>query len=212
MQRGVDLSHAYLWMAEKLSEKTGIWQQDMYGILERANVNENGNITFEDSEKIPLLPFWGWYLVNGENKKPGMDYCFDSGDERSEYDWNKNDSTVLIEMDIPEQYVLLSDANAWYCVLEGRPCYEYETRTTEIRLMNEFTDEIVRAEEITDEENRTVAFIALTKKMEKTWDNIFRLKGRRLRKLFPFGNEAHDVQAVFPYIDKTWIKNVWECH
>ena len=36
------------------------------------------------------------------------------------------DKTMMLTLDIPEKSVLLSDANAWYCVLEGRPCYEYE--------------------------------------------------------------------------------------
>ena len=82
LQKGVDLSHAYLWMAEKLSRETGIWQQDVYGIWDGATVNENGDMIFDDGKKVPLLPFWGWYLVDGENRRPGMEYCFDGGSKR----------------------------------------------------------------------------------------------------------------------------------
>lgn len=60
------------------------------------------------------------------------------------------------------------------------------------------------------EKDMASAVYILYREAENTWNNIFRLSGRRLRPLSPFGMEKHDVQAVFPYIDKRWIKNVWE--
>ena len=178
-----------LWMARKLSEKTGIWMPGK---------NEN---------KLPVLPFWGWYLTDGKNQKPDPDfYYIGSGIGRN------MDDVMLYTLDIPEKYVLLSDINAWYCVMEGRPCYEYEPENVERAKIREFEKKksaVYRMPEYTaaEKEAKSIAADNLWNEMEQSWDNIFRLTGRRLKYVMGM-KERYDIQAVFPFILKKWVVNV----
>ena len=61
---------AYQWMARKLSEKTGIWLKDVYGEIPDAPTDADGDYIDEDGQKLPVLPFWCWYITDGKNQKP----------------------------------------------------------------------------------------------------------------------------------------------
>ena len=204
---------AYKWMAKKMCQKTGFWMKDIYGPDLPLPKDEEGDYIERNGEKMVLFPFWGWYLTDGKNQKPDPKiYCFDS-EIMPEFNWNINQSkTKLLTLDIPEKYVLLSDANAWYCALEGRPCYDYETPNEEARLMKEDANELrefTLMPERTKAQRETKAKAAdsIWAKREATWDNILRLEGRRERIVFGV-KERRDVQAVFPLIAKQWIISV----
>ena len=210
MERGADMSHAYLWMAKELSKKTGIWLHNVYRTQGKLYREKFGDLAFEDNS-MPLFPFWGWYLVDGKNQRPGQEYNLANWGNINMREGADDKDRVLIELDIPDQFVLLSDANAWYCVLEGKPCYEYESEEDERRLLKRFYDNAQQISNRAEDDEYTVnAMYVLYREAENTWKNIFRLEGRRLRPVFPFGMEKRNVQAVFPYIDKKWIKNTWE--
>ena len=95
------LFEAYRWMAEKLANKTDIYMDTDYG-------------------KIPPLPWWAWYKVDGKCEEPTADYEMTS--------WGREDlaivKTYLLTLEVPDKIVLLSDINAFYNCLEGQPCFD----------------------------------------------------------------------------------------
>ena len=203
---------AYLWMGRKLSEKTGVWMKDIYGDDMDLPKDEDGDYIDGLGRKMPLLPFWGWYITDGKNQKPDRSYSFDGGGENDVADWNlTRGETRLVMLEIPEKYVLLSDANAWYCALEGRPCYEFD-EDEEVK-SKAYYDLLERMTNETDIERKTVMAQKLWDDTVSSWDNILRLEGRRLRS-FPtpvgMGMEKYDIQAAFPVIMRDWIKSVEE--
>ena len=191
---------AYLWMGRKLAEKTGLWLTDVFDIPDVAR-DEDGKGIDEEGERLPLLPFWGWYMVDGECKKPDEEYMFNSDG----LDWNLNDKDMmLVSLDIPERYVLLSDANAWYCALEGRPCYEFEDNEDE--LLAQFQMKVEGLQDMEDDDPRKEkAARKLYKELIGSWDNILRTDGARKLKVVFGMPERRDIQAAFPFIAKEWI-------
>lgn len=209
-EHGQQYHEAYIWMARKLGEKTGIWMKHLYGDDLDAERDADGDYIDEDGQKIPVLPFWGWYITDGENSKPDETYCFDQGENSNGMDWNVNiGETRLVTLDVPERLVLLSDANAWYCALEGKPCYEYESPEVEAQKVNDFYDRYDAFLEMPDSPEKMAAGEELWREIHDSWDNIFRLEGRRL-KSFMGEDEKYDIQAVFPIIVKDWIVSVEE--
>ena len=200
---------AYYWMAKKLSQKTGLWLKSIIGDELDIPKDSDGDYIDEQGDKLPILPFWGWYLTDGKNEAPDPSYAFDNGNnQRSLFDWNKNtDKTKLVTLDIPENLVLLSDINAWYCVLEGRPCYDYEDEKTEAQLLNNYNKMVERFKKIRGSRKKQEAAEAIYHEVVSSWDNIFRLEGRRLKDFMGIP-EKHDIQAAFPIIDKSWIVRV----
>ena len=80
---------AYIWMARKLSEKTGVWMKGIYGDDLDIPKDSDGDYIDEDGQKLPVLPFWGWYITDGKKQRPDSSYCFDRGeDESDDMDWN----------------------------------------------------------------------------------------------------------------------------
>jgi len=197
---------AYQWMATKLAEKTGIWIRELWGDKVNYPKDKDGDYIDEKGKKVPPLPFWGWYLTDGKNDPPDpLNYAFDGGENRSFIDWNKNeDQTILLTLEIPENLVLLSDGNAWYCALEGRPCYEYEDEITEQLKYEEYFRKINHIASIQDVKSKKEAYHSIWEETVNTWDNILRLEGRRLH-TFMGMPERKDIQAVFPIIRKEWI-------
>lgn len=110
----------------------------------------------------------GWYLVDGKNEKPGMDYCFGGVSNGATFNWTHNKNTVLLELDIPDQFVLLSDANAWYCVMQGLPCYEYESEEDEKRVLNRFHENAEKISALKTEKDMASAVYILYREAENT--------------------------------------------
>ena len=208
------LEEAYLWMGRKLGEKTGIWFKAIYGNNIDCPRDADGDYINDDGEKLPVLPFWGWYITNSKNEKPDPEmYCFDSRETLAPGAWTMSDSkTMLLTLDVPEELVLLSDANAWYCVLEGRPCYDYEAEEVEEAKTQAFMEKNRQFEAMPDRTKeqklaKSAAAEEIWKECKQSWDNIFRLEGRRLHS-FMGAEECYDVQAVFPFIQKEWIVTI----
>ena len=210
--RNGQLFEAYMWMARKLSKKTGVWLKAVYGEGVETPTDDDGDYIDEEGRKLPILPFWGWYLTGGKNRKPDSKrYCFDTVGE-SGLGWNLNHSrTLLLTLEIPEKNVLLSDANAWYCALEGRPCYDYEDETTEQKKIRRFKRMSSAYLKMPEGQAKTVAAEALLNECVGSWDNILRLEGRRLREYMGV-KERYDIQAVFPVILQKWVVNIEEVH
>lgn len=214
---GSPLHHdAYMWMARKLGEKTGLWMRKVYGDGLDLPKDADGDYIDEEGQKLPILPFWGWYLTDGKNQKPDPEmYCFDSRVATVGGHWSMNESkTMLVRLEMPEKLVLLSDANAWYCALEGRPCYEYESEEVEREKTEKYQrsyQAFVAMPEKTakQKEAKTVEAEKLWKECVCSWDNILRTEGRRLKD-FMGEKECYDIQAAFPVIMKDWIVSVEE--
>ena len=72
-----------------------------------------------------IFPVWAWYAYEGEHKKPDMRKPMFSGFKNSE----------LIELEIPDEKVLLSDYDKWHYVLndswydDSRNIEEWESMT-----------------------------------------------------------------------------------
>ena len=203
---------AYQWMARKLSEKTGIWLRDVYGEIPDAPTDADGDYIDENGQKLPVLPFWCWYITDGKNQKPDRSYSFDREDDSDRKYWNMStEKTLMLTLEVPEDKVLLSDANAWYCVLENRPCYEYEPN--EYELLEAYEQKMERFKSICAEPDLFEEAQELAEEIWdealKSWDNIFRLEGRQLRS-YMLIDEMYDVQAVIPFILKDWVVSVEE--
>lgn len=57
-----------------------------------------------------LFPVWAWYQWEGQRKRPDM--------RVHGHNWGaKGTPIVLLTIDVPDQYVLLSDFDYWHCVL-----------------------------------------------------------------------------------------------
>ena len=190
--------------------------KDIYGEGLDIPVDKDGDYIDEEGQKLPILPFWGWYLTDGKNQKPDPEmYCFDSKVENVSGHWNMSESpTMLLTLEMPEKMVLLSDANAWYCALEGRPCYDYENEAVEAEKTARYKkmyEAFLKMPDRTKKEQKakTAAAEVLWEEMMNSWDNILRTEGRRLKE-FMGETECHDIQAAFPLIMKDWIVAVEE--
>lgn len=53
-------------------------------------------------------PIWAWYTLDGKNEKPDL--------RKTEFRYYREEQ-VCIELEIPDQYVLLSDEEEWHVVL-----------------------------------------------------------------------------------------------
>ena len=202
---------AYMWMARKLGEKTGIWMKSIYGNDLDLPKDSDGDYVDEEGQKLPLLPFWGWYLTDGKNQKPDPEmYCFDDRVAQVSGHWSMNeDKTMLLTLEIPEKWVLLSDANAWYCALEGRPCYEYEEEEVEREKLKAYQERYQLFLKMPEGTAKIIEAEAIWNDVLVSWDNILKTEGRRLRN-FMGEMECYDIQATFPVIMKEWIVAVDE--
>ncbi|MBO6241960.1 MAG: DUF3841 domain-containing protein [Butyrivibrio sp.] len=180
------LFEAYRWMAEKLAQKTDIY------------------IETEQHGKIPPLPWWAWYKVDGKCEEPSTEYEMTS--------WGKQDfskeKTYLLTLEVPDEMVLLSDINAFYNCLEGQPCFDYMSEEDEEKAREDFAakcSEFAKTRE-------TKLGEELERLIYDSWENIFIVDGSRRLKtintghpLMPVIEEKYDVQAAFPVMMKRFI-------
>ena len=76
-----------------------------------------------DSPEGVQYPIWAWFLVDKHNKKPDMRLA----------GFRCYSPSVLIELEIPDDRVLLTDFDMWHCVLNNGPMYNanYDAKTEE---------------------------------------------------------------------------------
>lgn len=126
-------------------------------------------------------PIWAWFRFNSKEKKPDLRHsCYG----------HRGDEMVCIELEIPDEYVLLSDFDLWHFVLNKWWLYDC--------FRPGYCDE--------DNEVDEAWFKSLTKEQqeiekEKSWERIFNIE--------PFENDwiarGQYVQAVFWELRKEWV-------
>lgn len=126
-------------------------------------------------------PVWAWFRFNSKEKKPDLRHsCYG----------HRGDEMVCIELEIPDEYVLLSDFDLWHFVLNKWWLYDC------------FRQGYGEDDHDADE----AWFKSLTKEQqedekEKSWERIFNIE--------PFESDwiarGQYVQAVFWEIRKEWV-------
>lgn len=127
-----------------------------------------------------LLPIWGWYRREFKNKKPDLRF---GGYAK------RGTKCVCIELEIPDEDVLLSDFYAWHSVLNNSPFIDKETE-----------------EEWEAEFDRIDALSPVRYEEEKlqSWQKIFDIESVENS----FMKKGCYVQATFWKIKKEYIKKV----
>ena len=151
-----DFVDAYDWLVKRMKEKIGLPPEGVE------------------------YPVWGWYIQNGEHKKPDLRserWCYGNGGE----------TYACIEIEIPDEDVLLSDFDEWHCVLN-----RFLVSDTE----EEGEQQDAYYETLPEDEKRSY--------MEKNWERIFDIS--------PLENgwtsRGKWVQAVFWELKKDQIRKV----
>ncbi len=180
-----------VWTVQPVS----VWEQfERDGIFRcDENKSENGEdfkrayawMIEQMDKKMPhpekcTLPMWAWYRYDWKNKKPDL--------RKSGFATPKEKS-VCIELDIPEEEVLLSDFNAWHYVL-NYSWFDDSQNEEEWEKLHEWFDGL------SGEEREKLRI--------ESWQKIFNIE--------PFENDWYSrggyVQAVFWEIKKEYVKKV----
>ncbi len=128
-------------------------------------------------------PVWAWYLYEGKNKRPDMRHR----------DVRVNEKSVLLEVEIPDNEVLLTDEEFWHSILNDNIYYKANN-------MKDISDEQwwIEAEK---EDKYFNSLSPKEKKIykEKSWENII---------CIPDVDTSY-VQATFWELKASQIKKVW---
>lgn len=126
-------------------------------------------------------PVWAWHTRNFKNKRPDL--------RSSEYG-NKGTKSVCIELEIPDNQVLLSDFDAWHFVLNNwylnTDCWDEETFDKDEEWLNSLS-----------EEQRNI-------EIEKSWQGIYNLEPKETTWMC----RGKWIQATFWELKKEYIKDV----
>lgn len=141
------------------------------------------------NEKIPnpnhiKFPIWAWYRWDGKEKRPDLRYNLFS------YTGDNKDYS-LIELEIPDSEILLSDYDNWHCVLNN--IYLDESNSEK-----EF-DEI-------QEWLFSIDPIKRNKLIKDSWNKIFNVQIRK--DPTNWRNNGLYVQSTFWILKKEYIKSV----
>ena len=127
-------------------------------------------------------PIWAWYKYDSKRKKPDLRNCGFG---------KQGEKMVCIEIDIPDNEVLLSDFDAWHFVLNN--CYyDFKCKNEE-----QFNETYKWIESLPKEEKQ--------KEIEKSWDNIFNITEDNGE----WSKNGHWVQATFWTLKRENIKKTW---
>lgn len=174
-----------LWTVRPLSDyeilcQNGIFRTDET-FIDDYHVDAYRWIAEQLAKKTPkptnvTMPVWAWFRYEG-TKKPKPDL-------RKTAHLPPKTQGVRIEFDIPENQVLLSDFDAWHCVLNDF-CYA-------------LTDDEYDYYEKLEQTLSKTEFLAIK---QQTWQRIFDLD------LIPNPDE-YAIQAVFWELKLEWVKKV----
>jgi len=110
---------------EKLKKEKSLFEnQDLISMIH----DENGNLDIENKRAYDYMatqmklrvkeankkveyPWWAWYKMDGKNQKPDL--------RKNEFRFSKD--MICIELEIPEEKILLSDEEFWYAPLNNQP-------------------------------------------------------------------------------------------
>lgn len=129
-------------------------------------------------------PVWAWYAVEGEHRRPDMRKCYLKVFEKS----------VLLELEIPDTEVLLTDHTMWHRVLNNSINYK-------ANYMDSISSE--EWEELVEQENNYYNILTAEEKKvykEKSWEKII---------CSPESSFPKYVQATFWELKESQIKKVW---
>lgn len=130
------------------------------------------------------FPIWAWYRIDGWNKRPDM--------RKAEFKVAKK--SVLLEIEIPDNEVLLTDFDNWHNVIYDAIYYDADDRN----LSEEEWEKAVEKEDayyetLSEEQQRTYK--------EKSWERII---------CSSHSNSLPDyVQATFWELKKEQIRKAW---
>lgn len=133
--------------------------------------------------KCIKYPVWAWYLYEGKNKRPDMRHC----------DVRVNEKSVLWEIEIPDNEVLLTDEEAWHLVLGDWIIYK-------ANYIASITDEKYEIETHKEDE----LYNSLPEEQKKvyrnnSWEQIICTS----KTLLPY------IQATFWELKESQIKKTW---
>ena len=127
------------------------------------------------------FPVWAWHTRNFKRKKPDL--------RSSEYG-TKGEKLVCIEIEVPDDEVLLTDFDAWHFVLNkwylNTECWDEET----------FDADNLWLDSLSNEEK--------TKEIEKSWQGIYNLDPKET----DWCARGKWIQATFWELKKEYIKKV----
>ena len=129
-------------------------------------------------------PIWAWYRFNGKEKKPDLRHsCYGT----------RGDKMVCLELEVPDENVLLSDFDLWHFPLNNWWLYDC--------FRDGYCDE--------DHDKDHAWFYALSQEeqraeIEKSWERIFDIT--------PYENDWIEkgkyVQAVFWELKKEYVRKI----
>lgn len=130
-------------------------------------------------------PVWAWYCLDGKHKRPDM----------RRYDMKVSEKSVLLEIDIPESDVLLTDEVDWHIVLNDNLVYKasYISGLSDEELELEFKKEDIYYANLSAEEKLAYK--------EKSWENVIVCSTSTSLPSY--------VQATFWELKKQQIKKTW---
>lgn len=123
-------------------------------------------------------PIWAWYVFDGKNEKPDL--------RKPEFRYYREDQ-ACIELEIPDQHVLLSDEEEWHIVLNND--YLVSDNISD----EEFEREYDWFRALPEREQKTVK--------QKSWERIFDVFKED-------GSSARYIQATFWELRLEYVKSV----
>lgn len=128
-------------------------------------------------------PVWAWYKQRGKHKKPDLRserWCYGPG----------NEDYVCLELDVPDELVVLSDFDIWHIVLCDSLISDTEE---EDKQQDAYRDSLPEAEKaIYKSKNWERVFITTpmhndwTKRGELVQATFWELKAEYIRRIYPF--------------------------
>ena len=132
------------------------------------------------------LPVWAWYQYDSKKRRKPKKRKFENS-----YD----EKCVLMEIEVPDSQVLLSDFSIWNIPLNAGHIISDKalTRRIEAYYPCEFSDFPQELQEV----------------MKESWEVVFDLKNRD-RRLNPKAIRNKSIQATLWYVRKEWLVSVEE--
>lgn len=179
-----------LWTIQKLEVMESLERDGVYRMNTELCENHeffdaynwlNKHLEQKDSKpKNVSYPIWAWYRYNKKEKKPDLR---ESGYEK------RGTKCVCLELEVPDEQVLLSDFNNWHYVLNDSWFDDSNNEEEWEALHNEY-DKLSRSEK----ESLKI----------KSWDKIFDIELVEN----DWNGHGEYIQAVFWELKKEYVKKV----
>lgn len=135
-----------------------------------------------------IYPIWAWYQYDSaKSKKP----------KKSIHNIPEGVSAYM-EIEVPDNDVLLSDFSNWHSVLNGGPLSDWKKIFKEIDLLDKEAGRVLKFDEYPEE---------IQKEIEKSWEAVFDLD-RRDKELGRTHKRNRSIQATLWILKKEYIISV----